>query len=94
MIGFRAFIEVTAGLDEGLIRKGVVALYSLQGKRHGDDAVHHYQAARRALALISPKAPDQKIDDLAQAMTSLANGLTATRKQIGSVSAQLTASSL
>jgi ribosomal protein S7 len=94
MIGFRAFLEETAGLEESIVRKGAVALYALQSKRHGDEAVRHYQAVRQALALISKKAPDQKVDILAQAMTSLADGLTATRQQIGSVSAQLTASSL
>ena len=94
MIGFRAFLEETAGLEEGIVRKGAVALYALQGKRHGDEAVRHYQTVRKALTMISKKAPDQKVDALAQAMTSLADGLTATRQQIGSVSSQLTASSI
>jgi hypothetical protein len=94
MIGFRAFLEETQGLEEGLVRKGAVTLYALQGKRNGDDAVRHYQAARQALSLMSKKTTDQKVDALAQALTSLADGLTATRQQIGSVSAQLTASSI
>jgi hypothetical protein len=94
MIGFRAFLEETQGLEEGIVRKGAVTLYALQGKRHGDEAVRHYQAVRQALSLMSKKNPDQKVDALAQALTSLADGLTATRQQIGSVSAQLTASSI
>lgn len=94
MIGFRDFIEETEMLDEGLVRKGAVTLYALKGKKHGDEAVRHYQAVRQALALTVKKDINQKVDALAQAMTSLADGLTATRQQIGSVSAQLTASSI
>lgn len=94
MIGFRAFLEETDGLEEGIVRKGAVTLYSLQGKRHGDEAVRHYQGVRQALALALKKDINQKVDALAQAMTSLADGLVATRQQIGSVSAQLTASSI
>jgi hypothetical protein len=94
MIGFRAFVEETEGLEEGIVRKGAVTLYALQGKRHGDEAVRHYQAVRQALSLMSKKTTDQKVDALAQAMNSLADGLAATRRQIGSVSAQLTALSL
>lgn len=94
MIGFRAFLEETDGLEEGIVRKGAVTLYALQGKRHGDEAVRHYQAVRQALSLISKKPNDEKVDALARAMTSLADGLVATRQQIGSVSAQLTASSI
>lgn len=94
MIGFRDFIEETETLDEGLVRKGAITLYALQGKKHGDEAVRHYQAVRQALALTVKKDINQKVDALAQAMTSLADGLTATRQQIGSISAQLTASSV
>lgn len=94
MIGFRDFIEETDVLDEGLVRKGAVALYAAQGKRSGDEAVRHYQSVRQAVSLMSKKTTDQKVDALAQAMNSLADGLAATRQQIGSVSAQLTALSL
>lgn len=94
MIGFRDFIEETETLDEGLVRKGAVTLYALQGKKHGDEAIRHYQAVRQTVSLMSKKTTDQKVDALAQAMNSLADGLVATRQQIGSVSAQLTALSL
>lgn len=90
MIEFRTFLEETEMFDEGLVRKGAVTLYALQGKRHGDEAVRHYQSVRQALSLMSKKTTDQKVDALVQALTSMADGMIATRMQIGSVSAQLT----
>ena len=91
MIGFREFLEERERLDEAVIRKGAVALYAAQGKRHGDEAVRSYQAARQILASRMDRGIDETVDDLAKAMIALADGMIATRMQIGSVSAQLTA---
>ena len=91
MIGFREFLEEREHLDEAIIRKGAVALFAAQGKRHGDEAVRSYQVARQILASRMDRGIDDKVDDLAKAMIALADGMIATRMQIGSVSAQLTA---
>jgi polyhydroxyalkanoate synthesis regulator phasin len=94
MIGFREYLTVQADLEEGLVRKGAVAVYAAQGKRHGDEAVRHYQQAKQALAEKSKKDAEQKVAALAQAISSMIDGLMATRMQIGSVSAQVTSLSL
>lgn len=91
MIGFRQFLIAQYELDEGLVRKGAVALYAAQGKRNGDEAVRHYQQVKQALLTKTKKDTDQKVDALVQAMSSMADGMIATRMQIGSVSAQVTA---
>ncbi len=91
MIGFKQFLIAQYGLDEGLARKGAVALYAAQGKRNGDEAVRHYQHVKQALLAKTKKDTDQKVDALVQAMSSMADGMIATRMQIGSVSAQVTA---
>ena len=94
MIGFRAYLEEIQGLEEGIVRKGAVALYALKGKRNGDEAVRHYQQAKQALTPKAKKDTDQKVDALSQALSSMADGMIATRMQIGSVSAQLTAANI
>ncbi|MDC1282227.1 hypothetical protein N8Z18_00475 [bacterium] len=82
-------------LDERIIRKGAVAAYASSGKRHGDDAVKQYQQAKRLLsANLQNKDAEQKIDIIINAMLSLSDGLILNRRQIGSVSAQVTALSL
>lgn len=91
MIGFRQFLVAQYDLDEGLVRKGAVALYAAQGKRNGDEAVRHYQQVKQALLAKTKNDTDQKVDALVQAMSSMADGMIATRMQIGSVSAQVTA---
>lgn len=91
MIGFKQFLIAQYGLDEGLVRKGAVALYAAQGKRNGDEAVRHYQQVKQALLARTKKDTDQKVDALVQALSSMADGMIATRMQIGSVSAQVTA---
>jgi hypothetical protein len=91
MIGFRQFLLAQYDLDEGLVRKGAVALYAAQGKRNGDEAVRHYQQVKQALLAKPKKDTDQKVDALAQALSAMADGMIATRMQIGSISAQLTA---
>lgn len=93
MMTFRQFHE--ARLNESIMRKGTVAAYALQGKRHGDAAEKHYRDAKFAtLTNNSPKDADPNIEALKKAIQALANGLISTRQQIGSVSAQLTASSV
>ena len=91
MIGFKEFILAQPNLDEGLVRKGAVALYAVQGKRNGDEAVRRYQQAKQVLLAKTNKDTDQKVDALVQALSSMADGMIATRMQIGSVSAQVTA---
>ena len=91
MIGFKQFLIAQYGLDEGLVRKGAVALYAAQGKRNGDEAVRHYQQVKQALLAKTKKDTNQKVDALLQALSSMADGMIATRMQIGSVSAQVTA---
>lgn len=94
MIGFREFLEEREHLDEAVIRKGAVALYAAQGKRHGDEAVRSYQAARQILSFSMDPNGDEKVDHLAKAMIALADGLISSRKQLGAISAQVTASNI
>ena len=94
MMGFKEFLFVRNHIGEGIVRKGAVALYALKGKRNGDEAVRHYQQAKQALAPKAKKDTDQKVDALSQALSSMADGMIATRMQIGSVSAQVTAQNL
>ncbi len=94
MIGFKQFLLSRYDLEEGIVRKGAVALYAAQGKRNGDEAVRHYQQVKQALLAKAKKDTDQKVDALAQALSAMADGMIATRMQIGSVSAQLTAANI
>ena len=81
-------------LEEAVIKKGAVAAYALQGRKHGNNAVKNYNRAKQTLrALANAKSTDQKIDALSRAIIDLLDGLVAQRQQIGSVSAQLTISS-
>ena len=94
MRGFKEHIEAEQ-LDERIIRKGAVAAYASSGKRHGDDAVKRYQTAKRLLtANIDSKSTEEKIDIIIAALVQISDGLISNRKQIGSVSAQVTAVSL
>ena len=81
-------------LEEAILKKGAVAAYALQGRKHGNNAVRNYNRAKQTLrALVNAKSTDQKIDALSRAIIDLLDGLVAQRQQIGSVSAQLTISS-
>ena len=81
-------------LQEAVIKKGAVAAYALQGRKHGNNAVKSYNRAKQTLrALVNAKSTDQKIDALSRAIMDLLDGLVAQRQQIGSVSAQVTVSS-
>jgi len=82
-------------LDERIIRKGAVAAFASSGKRHGDDAVKRYQTAKRLLTTnIDSKSTEEKVDIIIAALVQISDGLISNRKQIGSVSAQITATTV
>ena len=94
MRSFKEHIEAEQ-LDERIIRKGAVTAYASSGKRHGDDAVKRYQTAKRLLTTnIEGKTTEEKVDIILAALVQISDGLISNRKQIGSVSAQITAVSL
>ena len=95
MISFKQFIIKNDYLEERVVRQTAVATYATQGKRHGDKAIRHYSDAKRAFVGYSTKETlDDKLDSLAKAVIAMNDGLIETRNQIGSVSAQITASSI
>lgn len=91
MKSFRQFMTEQDQINERLIRKGTVSAYALQGKKHGDNAARRYRDAKKAISSNTSKDIDDKIDALTKAVAALADGLSSTRNQIGSVSAQITA---
>ena len=94
MKSFKEHIEAEQ-LEERVIRKGAVTAYASSGKRHGDDAVKRYQTAKRLLTTnIVSKSTEEKVDIIIAALVQISDGLISNRKQIGSVSAQITAVSL
>ena len=94
MKSFKAFMIEQQQLQEAVIKKGAVAAFALQGRKHGNNAVKSYNRAKQTLrALVNAKSTDQKIDALSRAIMDLLDGLVAQRQQIGSVSAQVTVSS-
>jgi len=94
MKSFKEHIEAEH-LDERIIRKGAVAAYASSGKRYGDDAVKRYQNAKRILTSnIESKSTEEKVDIIITALVQMSDGLIFNRKQIGSVSAQVTSVSL
>ena len=94
MKSFKEHIEAEH-LDERIIRKGAVAAYASSGKRHGDDAVKRYQTAKRLLTTnIDSKSTEEKVDIIIAALVQISDGLISNRKQIGSVSAQITATTV
>jgi hypothetical protein len=95
MKGFKAFMIEQRQLEEAVIKKGAVAAYALQGRKHGNNAVKSYNRAKRTLkAAVNTKNTDQKSEAILHAILDLLDGLIATRKQLGSVSAQVTASTI
>ena len=93
MKSFKTFMIEQQQLEEAVIKKGAVAAYALQGRKHGNNAVKSYNRAKRTLrALANAKSPDQKIDALSRAIFDLLDGLIAQRQQLGSLSAQITTS--
>lgn len=95
MKSFKAFMIEQQQLEEAIVKKGAVAAYALQGRKHGNNAVRSYNKAKQALRLlVKANSTDHKIDALTRALIDLLDGLVATRQQIGSVSAQVTASTV
>ena len=95
MKSFKAFMIEQQQLEEAVVKKGAVAAYALQGRKHGNNAVKSYNRAKRTLkAAVNTKNTDQKSEAILHAILDLVDGLIATRKQLGSVSAQVTASTI
>jgi predicted metal-dependent hydrolase len=95
MKSFRTFMAEQQGLDEAVVKKGAVAAYALQGRKNGNNAVRSYNKAKQALKTsVNSATLDQKADKLLSAIMHLLDGLVATRKQIGSVSSQVTSSTV
>jgi hypothetical protein len=92
---FKEFTSDQHQLDEGVVRKGTVAAYALQGKRYGDAAVSDYKRAQQRLRNAeNTKSTDTKVEALVVALNELLSGLIAQRSQIGSISAQITSQSM
>ena len=92
MKSFKMFMIEQEQLEEAIIKKGAVAAYALQGRKHGNNAVRSYTKAKRALrAALNAKSTDQKVDALVVGILDLLDGLVSQRQQIGSVSAQINA---
>ena len=95
MKSFKTFMIEQEQLEEAIVKKGAVAAYAFQGRKHGNNAVKSYNRAKQALrAVANAKRTDQKVDALTRALIDLLDGLVATRQQIGSVSAQVTSSTV
>jgi len=95
MKSFKTFIIEQQQLEEAIIKKGAVAAYALQGRKHGNKAVKSYNRAKRTLrAVMNSKDTDKKTEAILLAIMDLLDGLIATRKQLGNVSAQVTASTV
>lgn len=94
MKSYRQYVDDNY-LKENVIRKGAVAIYASQSRRHGDLAATAYAKAKAELNRSQDaKNTDQKLEYLTSALLQVIEGLIATRQQIGSVSAQITASEL
>jgi hypothetical protein len=95
MKSFKTFMIEQEQLKEAIVKRGAVAAYAFQGRKHGNNAVKSYNRAKQALrAVANAKRTDQKVDALTRALIDLLDGLVATRQQIGSVSAQVTSSTV
>ena len=95
MKSFRTFMAEQQSLDEAVVKKGAVAAYALQGRKNGNNAVRSYNKAKQTLKTsVNSTTLDQKADKLLSAIMHLLDGLVATRKQIGSVSSQVTSSTV
>ncbi|MDE0994354.1 MAG: hypothetical protein OSA23_14445 [Rhodospirillales bacterium] len=95
MKSFKNFMAEQQDLDEAVVKKGAVAAYALQGRKNGNNAVRSYNKAKQTLKTsVNSTTLDQKADKLLSAIMHLLDGLVATRKQIGSVSSQVTSSTV
>ena len=91
MKGFTNFIMEQEQLKEAMIKKGAVAAYALQGRKHGNNSVRSYNKAKQTLRAVKDvNSTNQKVDVFSKALIDLLDGLISQRKQIGSVSAQVT----
>jgi hypothetical protein len=91
MKGFKNFIMEQEQLKEAMIKKGAVAAYALQGRKHGNNSVRSYNKAKQTLRAVKDvNSTNQKVDVFSKALIDLLDGLISQRKQIGSVSAQVT----
>ncbi|MDB3912541.1 hypothetical protein N9381_12340 [Paracoccaceae bacterium] len=95
MKSLKNFMAEQQDLDEAVVKKGAVAAYALQGRNNGNNAVRSYNKAKQTLKTsVNSTTLDQKADKLLSAIMHLLDGLVATRKQIGSVSSQVTSSTV
>lgn len=95
MKNFKAFMVEQQQLEEAVIKKGAVAAYALQGRKHGNNAVRSYNKEKRILrSAVNAKSTEQKTDAILFALLELLDGLIATRQQIGVTSAQITLSTI
>lgn len=93
MMRFKEFRQKQ--LEENLLRSGSVGVFAGKAKQHGDAAAKDFEKAKRkVLPLKSEPKTDNKLDLLADMLAELLNGMIETRKQIGAVSAQVTASTV
>jgi hypothetical protein len=93
MMTFRQFCE--SGINEGVVGKAAVAGYAVQGGRHGDAAVRSFQLAMTRYQRIATDKESSGTDkQQATADANLADGLIALRRQIGAISAQITAAAM
>ena len=91
MKSFKNFIMEQEQLEEAMIKKGAVAAYALQGRKHGNNSVRSYNKAKQTLRAVKDvNSTNQKVDVFSKALIDLLDGLISQRKQIGSVSAQVT----
>lgn len=93
MMRFKEFRQKQ--LEENMLRAGSVGAFASRAKQHGDAATKDFETAKRkVLPLKSEPKTDNKLDLLADMIAELLNGMIETRKQIGAVSAQVTASAV
>ena len=72
MKSFKAFIIEQQQLEEAVIKKGAVAAYALQGRKHGNNAVKSYNRAKRTLKVaVNAKGTDQKVEALMLSLIDL-----------------------
>ena len=93
MMRFKEFRQKK--LEEKMLRSGSVVAFAGKAKQHGDAAEKDYTAAKRKVVpLKSEPNLDDKLNQLADLLAELLNGMIETRKQIGAISAQVTASTI
>ena len=82
-------------LEENLLRSGPVGVFAGRAKQHGDAAAKDFETAtRKVMPIKAEPKTDGKLDLMADLLAELLNGMIETRKQIGAVSAQVTASTV